>query len=89
MGAPRLVLQELDAALLAITEHPEIGHRLALHRYPTARSFVLQRSSYVVLYKVDPGAGEVTVVRARHGKREAAHAEASVAPRATTLLQCR
>jgi hypothetical protein len=43
-GAPRLFLQELDAALLAIAEHPEIGHRLALHRYPNARSFVLQRA---------------------------------------------
>jgi len=25
--------------------------------------------SYVVLYDVDPGAAEVTVVRVRHGKR--------------------
>ena len=86
MGAPRLVMQELAAALLAITEHPEIGHRLALHRYPTARSFVLQRSSYVVLYNIDPGQGCHSGARA---PREAATAEASVAPRVTTLLQCR
>jgi plasmid stabilization system protein ParE len=69
LGAPRLFLQELDAALLSIAEHPEIGHRLALHRYPNARSFVLQRSGYVVLYNIGPGASEVTVVRVRHGKR--------------------
>jgi plasmid stabilization system protein ParE len=69
LGAPRLFLQELDAALLSIAEHPEIGHRLALHRYPNARWFVLQRSGYVVLYNIDPGASEVTVRRVRHGKR--------------------
>ena len=41
LGAPRLFQQELDAALLAIAEYPEIGHRLPLHRYPNARSYVL------------------------------------------------
>jgi len=38
------------------------------HRgYPNARSYVLQRSGYVVLYNVDPGAAVVTVVRVRNG----------------------
>jgi plasmid stabilization system protein ParE len=69
LGAPRLFQQELDAALLAIAEYPEIGHRLTLRRYPNARSYVLQRSGYVVLYNVDPRAAEVTVVRVRHGRR--------------------
>ena len=69
LGAPRLFQQELEAALLTIAEYPEIGHRLPLHRYPNARSYVLQRSGYVVLYNVDPGAAEVTVVRVRHRKR--------------------
>jgi plasmid stabilization system protein ParE len=69
LSAPRLFQHELDAALLAIAEHPEIGHRLPLHRYPNARSYVLQRSGYVVLYNVDAGTAEVTVVRVRHGKR--------------------
>ena len=69
LGAPRLFQLELDAALLAIAEYPEIGHRLPLHRYPRARSYVLQRSGYVVLYDVDQEAAEVTVVRVRHGKR--------------------
>ena len=69
LGAPRLFQQELGAALAAIAERPEIGPRIPLRRYPNARSYVLQRAGYVVLYNVDPDAMEVTVVRVRHGKR--------------------
>lgn len=69
LGAPRLFQQELGAALVAIAERPEIGPRIPLRRYPNARSYVLQRTGYVVLYNVDPDAMEVTVVRVRHGKR--------------------
>src|SRR5262249_24470120 len=71
-GAPRLFQQQLDAALVAIAEYPEIGHRLTLRRYPNARSYMLQRSGYVVLYNVDPTAAVVTVVRVRHGETSAA-----------------
>ena len=69
LGAPRLFQEELDAALSAIVERPEIGPRIPLRRYPNARSYVLQRTGYIVLYNVDPAAKEITVVRVRHGKR--------------------
>jgi plasmid stabilization system protein ParE len=69
LGAPRLFQQELDAALCAIAERPEIGPRIPLRRYPNARSYVLQRTGYVVLYNVDPETMQITVVRVRHGKR--------------------
>lgn len=69
LGAPRLFQRELDAALLIIAAYPEIGHRLPLRSYPNARSYVLKRSGYVVLYNADLTAGEITVVRVRHGKR--------------------
>lgn len=68
-AAPRLFKQELDAALVAISERPEIGPRVRLLRYPEGRSYVLRRSSYVVLYDVDLEAAQVTVVRVRHGRR--------------------
>ncbi|MCE9575507.1 MAG: type II toxin-antitoxin system RelE/ParE family toxin [Deltaproteobacteria bacterium] len=68
-AAPRLFLQELDAAVVAIAERPEIGPRARLRRYPEARSYVLQRSRYVVLYSVDVNAERVIVVRVRHGRR--------------------
>lgn len=69
LGAPRLFQEELDAALSAIAERPEIGPRIPLRRYPNARSYVLQRTGYIVLYNMDPDAEEVTIVRVRHGKR--------------------
>jgi plasmid stabilization system protein ParE len=69
LAAPRLFQQELDAALCVIAERPEIGPRLPLRRYPNSRSYVLQRTGYIVLYNVDPVAMAVIVVRVRHGKR--------------------
>lgn len=68
-AAPKLFEDELDAALVAISEHPEIGPRARLRKHPDGRFYVLQRSGYVVFYLVDAELQEVTIVRARHGRR--------------------
>jgi plasmid stabilization system protein ParE len=65
-AAPRLFDDELDAALTAIAEHPEIGPRARLRGHPSGRFYVLPRTGYVVFYLADVPRGEVTVVRVRH-----------------------
>ncbi len=66
LAAPRLFEDELDAALVTLAEHPEIGPRARLRGHPSGRCYVLQRTGYVVFYLVDVARGEVTVVRVRH-----------------------
>jgi plasmid stabilization system protein ParE len=68
-AAPRLFLDELDRAFLAISEHPEIGRKVGLRAYPNARTYVLRRTRYIVIYNVDTAAGVIAVARVRHGKR--------------------
>jgi plasmid stabilization system protein ParE len=68
-AAPRLFDDELDAALVAIADHPEIGPNARLRGHPSGRFYVLQRTGYVVFYLVDIPGGEVTVVRIRHVRR--------------------
>lgn len=67
LSAPRLLQQELDAALQTLAGYPERGRRFPVRRYPAARSYVLQRSGYVVLYTIV--AETLLVIRVRHGKR--------------------
>jgi plasmid stabilization system protein ParE len=68
-AAPRLFLDELDRAFATIAEHPEIGRKVGLRAYPKARTYVLRRTRYVVIYNVDDEAGVIAVARVRHGKR--------------------
>lgn len=66
LAAPRLFDDELDAALVAIAAHPEIGPSARLRGHPSGRFYVLRRTGYVVFYLVDVAHSEVTVVRIRH-----------------------
>jgi plasmid stabilization system protein ParE len=68
-AAPRLFDDELDAALVAIAAHPEIGPSARLRGHPSGRFYLLRRTGYVVFYLVDVAEGEVTVVRVRHVRR--------------------
>jgi len=68
-AAPRLFDDELDAALVTIAAHPEIGPSARLRGHPTGRFFLLRRTGYVVFYLVDVPRDEITVVRVRHVRR--------------------
>jgi addiction module RelE/StbE family toxin len=68
-SAPRLFQNELDLALLRIAAHPEIGASIQLRVYPDARTYLLRKSGYVVLYNVDDAAGVVAIARVRHTHR--------------------
>lgn len=69
LAAPKLFEDELDAALVTLSEQPEIGPRAKLRNHPGGRFYVLRRSGYVVFYLVDAEQREVTIVRARHVRR--------------------
>lgn len=60
---------ELDGALVRIAAHPHIGGITELRAYPGARTYVLPKSGYIVLYNVDDDAGEVMIARVRHMHR--------------------
>jgi plasmid stabilization system protein ParE len=68
-AAPRLFLDELDRAFATIADHPEIGRKVGLRAYPNARTYVLRKTGYVVIYNVDSEAGVIAIARVRHGKR--------------------
>jgi len=68
-SAPRMFQNELDRSLLRIATHPHIGAIGELRAYPGARTFVLSKSGYLVLYNVDDDAGEVIIARVRHMHR--------------------
>ena len=68
-AAPRLFQQELDLAFINIAAQPEIGHKVGLRAYPGARTYLLRRSGYVVIYNVDDVAGVVAIARVRHARR--------------------
>ena len=68
-AAPRLFQQELDLALANISERPEIGPKARLRSHPNARTYLLRRTGYVIIYNVDEVGREVTVARVRHGRR--------------------
>jgi plasmid stabilization system protein ParE len=69
LAAPTLFLDELEVALDLISENPEIGRKVGLRSYPSARTYVLRRTGYLVIYNVDVPAEEVAIARVRHGKR--------------------
>lgn len=68
-AAPRLFRDELDLALISIAAQPEIGHNARLRTHPGARTYVLRRSNYVVIYNMDAESGVVAIARVRHGRR--------------------
>lgn len=68
-AAPRMFLDELDHAFAIIADHPEIGRKVGLRAYPNARTYVLRRTRYVVIYNVDAEAEVIAIARVRHGKR--------------------
>ena len=68
-SAPRMFQNELDRALVNIESHPEIGHSVELRAYPGARTFVLSKTRYVVIYNVDDEVGVVAIARIRHAHR--------------------
>ena len=74
--APGLFVDELDRAFAIIAANPDVGHRVSRRAYPDARTYVLRRTKYVVIYNIDVEAGEIAVARVRHGRRRplAAHA---------------
>jgi plasmid stabilization system protein ParE len=75
-AAPRLFQDELDLAFINIAAHPEIGHKAGLRAYPGARTYLLRRSEYVVIYNVDDDAGVVAIARVRYaGRRPLARAK--------------
>lgn len=69
LAAPRLFQDELDLALVNIAAQPEIGYRADLRAYPGARTYLLRRSGYVVIYNVDEESGVVAIARVRHVRR--------------------
>lgn len=68
-SAPRLFQNELDRALVLIAAHPDIGARSRLRAYPGARTYLLRKSGYVVIYNVDHDAEVVAIARIRHTHR--------------------
>lgn len=64
-----MFLDELDHAFAIIADHPEIGRKVGLRAYPNARTYVLRRTRYVVIYNVDAEAEVIAIARVRHGKR--------------------
>jgi len=68
-AAPRLFQDDLDAALMLIGVHPEVGVRARSRRIGAARVVQLQRSRYRVFYQVLQRTREVLVVYLRHGSR--------------------
>ena len=68
-AAPNLFLTELDLAFLTITNNPDVGRKVGLRAYANARTYVLRRTKYVVIYGVDDEAGVIAVARVRHGRR--------------------
>lgn len=69
LTAPRLFLDELDRAFITIAAQPEIGHTAGLRAYPGARTYLLRRSEYVVIYNVDHESSVVAVARVRYARR--------------------
>ncbi len=71
--APRLFQTELDRALLLLAESPQIGPKVRVRGRPGLHVVVLQRSGYLVFYKLDAEAMQVTVARVRRGHRRPIH----------------
>lgn len=69
LAAPRLFQDELDLAFINIAAQPEIGHKAGLRAYPGARTYLLRRSEYVIIYNVDDECGVVAVARVRYACR--------------------
>jgi plasmid stabilization system protein ParE len=63
------VLQRALADIERIAAHPEIGHKVGLRAYPGARTYLLPRSEYVVIYNVDDERSVVAVARVRSARR--------------------
>jgi plasmid stabilization system protein ParE len=72
-AAPRLFQLELDRALLLLAESPQIGPKVRVRGRPGLHVFVLQRSGYLVFYRLDAEAMRVTVARVRRGHRRPIH----------------
>lgn len=68
-AAPRLFQKELDRAVVLLGDRPEIGFRVRSRLATNLRVLTLRRSRYLVFYRVDASAKEVTVLRIRHGSR--------------------
>lgn len=68
-AASRLFQDELDRALVLISERPEIGRRARGPRIGNARVLLLRRSSYLVFYQVLQKTSEVLIVHVRHSRR--------------------
>ena len=68
-GSPQLFRTELDLALVMIAAHPEVGKRGQLRAHPNARTFLLHRSSYVVVYSIHEAEGILAIARVRHMHR--------------------
>lgn len=84
-SAPRMFQTELDRALVLIAAHPEIGASVRLRAYPSARTYLLRKSSYVVIYNVDDDQGVVAIGEGSPHASTAAGQEARTVERHRSL----
>jgi plasmid stabilization system protein ParE len=68
-AAPRLFLKEFDAALRLLATAPRAGRRAEGTRKRDTRVLVLQRTRYLVFYRIVTK-DLIRVLAVRHGRRE-------------------
>ena len=73
LAALKVFQLELDRALLVLAESPQIGPKVRVRGRPGLHVLVLQRSGYLVFYKLDTETMQVTVARVRRGHRRPIH----------------